>query len=465
MRAMKIKDYFPLFLFMLFFAAGMVFSAQKHAAPPSSSSIRMETARALFPEARSFTAQAQPFQYMEASDGTKIIGYALLTEDLDLKIRGYGGPVPLIIAFSPDGKIMNLIALPNNESPSYTGVLDNFLKQFINKSRQNPLILGQDIDAISRATVTSDAVTITVKAALHRFATEVLGDTHQKANQPRMVHWRDILIPITLLTLACAALLLKSNPLRWVTMAGGFLFFGVLTHTMLSVVQIANLGLGNVPGFSQNTLWFITLLVAFLPALIIGRIYCGALCPFALVQELLPALFRRIKTHEPAISPKVDSAARKAKYLILIAVLLLCFIAGNAAAANIEPFVTLFTSHNSKIAWAFLFLMMVLGIFHFRFWCVYLCPVGALTSLVSSVSWWRIRPKDGCTRCGECAKACPTRAIKLELLDVRLPTLDTSTVQRPASKDRISIDHAECILCAKCLQSCKENLLTLKRKP
>jgi NosR/NirI family transcriptional regulator, nitrous oxide reductase regulator len=447
MRAMTMKSHLLLILFIILFLTGTLYSVQRRTAVSQLPAAGTDLARKFFPEALSFKERQQPFPYITAMDGQKALGYALLTENLKLNIQGYGGPVPLAIAFAPDGKVLDLTALPNNESPSYTGALDIFLRQFINRSRHDPLVLGQDIDAISRATVTSDAVTSTVKAALHRFTTEVLGDRHEKAVQPRTIHWRDILIPLVLLALACTALLLKNTPLRWVTMAGGFLFFGILTQTMLSIVQVANLGLGNIPTLSQNTLWFTTLLIAFIPSLIVGRIYCGALCPFALVQEILPGFFRRTKKRAPAISPKVDAAARNIKYLLLFGIVLLCFIAGNAAAANIEPFVTLFTSHNSKTAWSFLFLMLILGIFHFRFWCVYLCPVGALTSLASSASWWKIHPKNGCTRCGECVKACPTRAIELKQSE-RTP----------------SIKHAECILCAKCLQSCKESQLTLRRK-
>jgi NAD-dependent dihydropyrimidine dehydrogenase PreA subunit/Na+-translocating ferredoxin:NAD+ oxidoreductase RnfG subunit len=448
-----------LILFIVLFLAGTLVSAQRRSAAARKSSSDTSLARQFFPGANNFTAHNQPFPYVVASNGNTSLGYVILSEDLKLNIHGYGGPIPLAIAFSPEGMIINLKALPNNETPAYTGALEPFLRQFLNKTRQNQLELGKDIDAISRATVTSDSVASIVKAALHKFSTEVLKDQHAKDARRQTWRWRDILIPLALLALAWAALLLRNTALRWVTMAGGFLFFGLLTQTMLSIVQVANAGLLNVPDFFKNTLWFMTLAVAFIPALIIGRIYCGALCPFALVQELLPGLFRRKKRRGPAVSPKVDNAARIIKYLLLFGILALCFALGNASAANVEPFVTLFTSHNSKTAWALLLLMMILGIFHFRFWCIYLCPVGALTSLTASVSLWKIRAKDGCTRCGECASVCPTQAISIRSLKAN------SGLQAPASRDQLSIDNAECILCAKCLQSCKEGQLTLARKP
>jgi len=441
--------------FIALFLSGLCLSAYRKTAEASISASNTSLAREFFPDANNFIAHDQPFPYVVALNKRTKLGYVILSEDLRLNIHGYGGPVPLAIAFSPEGMIINLRALPNNETPAYTGVLDPFLRQFINKTRQNQLELGKDIDAISHATVTSDSIASIVKASLHKFSTEVLGDQHAQDTRRQALRWRDVCIPLVLLALAWAALLLKNTPLRWATMAGSFLFFGLITQTMLSIVQVANAGLLNTPDFFKNPLWFMTLAVAFIPALVIGRIYCGALCPFALVQELLPGFFRRKTRKGPAISPKIDNTTRTFKYALLLGILALCFTIGKAAAANIEPFVTLFTSHSTKTALALLLLMIILGIFHFRFWCLYLCPVGALTSLTARLSVWKIRAKDRCTSCGTCARVCPTKAIELRSSDVKHQTSD----------EKLYIDHAECILCAKCLQSCKEGQLSLARKP
>jgi polyferredoxin len=40
-----------------------------------------------------------------------------------------------------------------------------------------------------------------------------------------------------------------------------------------------------------------------------------------------------------------------------------------------------------------------------RFWCRYLCPLGALLGLVSKVSWLRRATNDRCIACGRCARA------------------------------------------------------------
>ncbi len=456
-------------LFALVLLAGMFVSGQKKASPGTDTAF----ARTLFPEAATFTSNSQPFAYIQASDAKKTIGYAVLSEDLNLGIKGYGGPVPLMIALSPTGEVLNIRALSNNETPSYSGALGSFVQQFIHKGPMNRLELGRDIDAITGATITSDAVTETVRAVLKRFSSEVLHQKSETASPALRIHRQDILFPVLLLAVALTALLLRNTTLRWLAMTGGFIYFGIMTHTMLSIVQVANLGLLNIPDIFKNTPWFMTLVLAFVPAIIIGRIYCGSLCPFALVQEIL-LLFRKARHKPSPISPAIDTALRNIKYGLLIGLILLCFLLGNASAANIEPFVTLFSAHASKLAWAFLLLMMVLGVFHFRFWCVYLCPVGALTGLVSSVSWWKIRAKAGCTHCGACSRICPTRAISIDPLKAKGwklkdgPTLQgsgPSCLQPLASSPKVSIDNAECILCGKCLKRCRGGQLALIRKP
>jgi polyferredoxin len=120
----------------------------------------------------------------------------------------------------------------------------------------------------------------------------------------------------------------------------------------------------------------------------------------------------------------------------------LCFILGNASAANIEPFITLFAGHGSKLAWSLLTLMLIMAVFNFRFWCKYLCPVGALTGLAATFSLNKIRPNTTCTACGTCSKICPTQAISIDPQGAPV------------------IDPAECISCTKCLRACPVNALT-----
>ncbi|MDR2075904.1 MAG: 4Fe-4S binding protein, partial [Desulfovibrio sp.] len=67
-----------------------------------------------------------------------------------------------------------------------------------------------------------------------------------------------------------------------------------------------------------------------------------------------------------------------------------------------------------------------------RFWCRCCCPAGALLALCSLRPLWRRRART-CIRCGRCAGECPTGAI---------------------APSGFPTQHAECIVCRKCLDVC-----------
>ncbi len=350
--------------------------------------------------------------------------------------EGYGGPMELSISVSDQGTITELSMVRHNETSSYIDGLTGFLKQFIGLSRHDSFTIGKDIDAISGATISSTAITDAVRNKMYTKQTPDRPEERQPEASPATM-----IIPLALFILAVIALFARHNALRWAALTGGFVYFGIITHTMLSIVQVAQTGLRHIPSFSHNPLWW-ALLLAIIGTLIFVRIYCGSLCPFALIQEVLYYL----KPHKHPLmekaSPHIDGKARLIKYVLLFLITGTCLILGHAAAANIEPFITLFSGHGSKLALSLLALMLIMAVFNFRFWCKYLCPVGALTSLIAAFSINKIHPNKKCTGCGICTNACPTEAIS------------TDPQGKPV------IDPGECIACAKCLRACPENAMT-----
>jgi ferredoxin len=81
--------------------------------------------------------------------------------------------------------------------------------------------------------------------------------------------------------------------------------------------------------------------------------------------------------------------------------------------------------------------VVLLNLVASRFWCRYLCPLGALLGLVSKVGIVRRGVNGQCTQCNACAKICPTGTIRRE-------------------KEYAS-DPAECTMCLKCLEVCPYN--------
>src|SRR3989338_8358967 len=73
------------------------------------------------------------------------------------------------------GSILDVRVISHSETPSYVLELDTFLNQFRSKGIKDAFALGKDIDGISRATITSEAIARAVEKSLKKTAVDVLG--------------------------------------------------------------------------------------------------------------------------------------------------------------------------------------------------------------------------------------------------------------------------------------------------
>jgi len=118
-----------------------------------------------------------------------------------------------------------------------------------------------------------------------------------------------------------------------------------------------------------------------IPALVLllGNVYCGYLCPFGALQELLgDAVAPRLR-----IDPnrEVWRFARLAKYLILFILVMVLAGSLDPALASVDPLVSVFShpaTHLALVAG-----VLALSVVYRRFWCRNLCPAGAFLALLN----------------------------------------------------------------------------------
>ena len=191
----------------------------------------------------------------------------------------------------------------------------------------------------------------------------------------------------------------------------------------------------------------------------VGRLICGFLCPFGLIQDLLNKIPfpKKIRTF------KGDKLLRKLKYVIfavfvILLPLFLVDIMGQGApyfcklicpAGTLEgglPLVLLNKSMRSAIGWLYIWknvilvIVIILAILIYRPFCKYICPLGALYSVFNPVSLYKYRvDKDKCIKCGKCAKACQMIVDPVE-----------------------NSNSPECIRCGRCGEGCPSHLLPAK---
>jgi NosR/NirI family transcriptional regulator, nitrous oxide reductase regulator len=152
-----------------------------------------------------------------------------------------------------------------------------------------------------------------------------------------------------------------------------------------------------------------------------GRgVFCGWLCPFGALQELLAKLARVVRVPQWSLSYRTHRRLWPLKYVSL-AVLAVATVHGlqtMAVAAEIEPFKTVISLRMDR-AWPFVAYGLVLlgaGLFVERAFCRFLCPLGAVMAIGGRLRLRRFTTLKRRAECGSpcqlCARRCPIQAIE-----------------------------------------------------
>lgn len=181
-----------------------------------------------------------------------------------------------------------------------------------------------------------------------------------------------------------------------------------------------------------------------LMSFVIGKSFCGWLCPVGFLSELLYRVRKFISPASKAPPSWLDYTLGVAKYLILTFFTFIIFFAMSAAALKVfldgdynkisDLRMFYFFARITPLAAFITASLFLLSYFIPYFWCRYLCPYGALLGLFSLAGPVKIeRNAEKCTNCGQCTAACPQR-------------IEVSKALRVFSD--------ECTSCALCLDVC-----------
>ena len=222
--------------------------------------------------------------------------------------------------------------------------------------------------------------------------------------------WGPFWITLLLLVLTLAAFLTKRETLRWVVLALTLGYLGFVDGGFLSVSHITS-ALSVGPQVFLTDLSLLAMVIFTLTTTLIwGRVFCGYLCPFGALQDFITRLVPR--RAQRASQGAAHRRALMVKYGIL-ALVVLATVAGIRFPlyAYVEPFGTVFFLSPSPVLWAIAVAVLLASAVVPRFYCRYVCPLGAALALGSAVAPRRIDRVEQCSHCKVCERHCPTAAI------------------------------------------------------
>ena len=202
--------------------------------------------------------------------------------------------------------------------------------------------------------------------------------------------------------------------------------------------------------------------------IIFGRFFCGWVCPFGSLHHFVGFLGRRGKKLAHKVELNRYRKAQRVKYYVLVAFLALAAFPSAAATLQVgilDPIAVITRSFNLVLlpivdsptsfifisgrfyegGWLIFVIFLAAVLLNLaipRFYCRFICPLGALFGIIDRFAIWRIGKKQReCVNCKLCQRDCEGGC-------------------EPAGNIRIS----ECVLCFNCLDCCKHDVIAYQTK-
>jgi Na+-translocating ferredoxin:NAD+ oxidoreductase RnfG subunit len=330
------------------------------------------------PEVKLTRSQANkdlPVVYRMEVDGAESPDAIIMSEGI-----GYGGPLVIgIKARRTDegAKLNEVLMLSHKETPPFMERINNkdFFRQFAGKDVTDNFIVGDDIDAVSGATVSSEGFTAAIREAVHLGAVQHL-KLPRTWQEPGWHIGVNEYILVALFALAFFGVYRRDRLAKYarlVVMVGTLAFVGFYANASLNLGNIAGMFMGYIPSPKQHPMWWIMMVGVLGSVLILGRnIYCHQICPFKVVQDLL----QKISGVKLRIKPEVQRKSRALIFFLSWIALMLIFLSAHPALGSYEPFAMMFSLEGLGIQWYILPAALLGSLFVPSFWCRLFCPVG-----------------------------------------------------------------------------------------
>lgn len=288
--------------------------------------------------------------------------------------QGYGGPFVIGIRINDDAKVHEVFPLENKETPAFAERVNKarYADQFIGKPVTDNFLVGDDIDAVTGATITTRAATEAIRSGAHTAAVDYFKFKKSWDKVPWAFGLKEILV-IILFALAFSPTIVNKTPWKYLYMGSVIGIIGFYLNASISIGSLAALLLGYIPGIQEHIIWWVLVIGTVLTIFITGKnIYCYRICPFYGIQFLLS----KISGSRLNPSPAILKSARLTANTLLWASLMTIFLSRHPGIGSYEPFAMMFSLEGLGIQWYLLPVALIGSFFMSTFWCRFFCPCG-----------------------------------------------------------------------------------------
>ncbi len=312
-----------------------------------------------------------------------------------------------------------------------------------------PIAVEQAVETVAQTVVTADAQT-----RLDQLERIQHMDEDSSGRHEWLQVWQSQRVDITVLLLGLVVLTtgliaqkrMSATDTRLRILRSAYLvftvgFIGWYAQGQLSIINITgaieSLSTGGDLSFLMNDPITVILWVFVAGTLLVwGRgTFCGWLCPFGALQELISLIANAAGLQQRRLRAALDRQLKWLKYGVLATILVSIFAAPSFAriAIEVEPFKTAISLYFDRewpfVLWALS--CLALGVFVYRGYCRYICPLGAALASVNFLQRWSWIP-----RRNECGTPCQSCRYKCEY---------------QAIEDTGKVNYSECFQCLDCV--------------
>jgi len=366
-------------------------------------------AKSLLPEGLSLSPASHSACLFEGlNGGGKVVWHAFFSHLLSPIPSGYVGPINLIIGIDDRQQVTGVKILSHSETPSFVEGIESswFLDQFKGKTTNDAVQAGSDLDGITHATVTVNAICESIRACL---AISSTNGAASNAKESIISRSQDLpAVPIACLLMTFVLFILNEKIPKPISSALIAFFLGFATNQFLSLAHLRIFATSSTSIRVLPLPVIILIILSILAILLRPRGYCRGICPMGQFQDLISSTVSYISgagndfhfeaqtlditAPTPLSNSEMNSTDKLSVVLrrglgrsLLWVFLIILFFAPQFPGEKLEIFSALFVGNQGAFGLLFCLGTIIGAFLTPRFYCRVLCPLNSLFEDVEEI--------------------------------------------------------------------------------